>query len=469
MAVLTRALSNAASRVVNITSAGPRATARNSPMAQAAIGDPRQKFVAKTSPELYRAWAGGSDLIRAIHDIRLGQMITADWELVPEDLDRKKPDKGLMQRIDEVLRYPNPREKSLDVLFWMAGEDTLTLDAGSIEKERFPNGEIAFLWPTDGGKVRVNRWWDGDPREARFLYEISPTEGIELLDSDLSYWMLHPRTNAGVGMSYLETLRIVVDSELNGIMFNARMMLQATPDGILDLGENARPDQVTAFKSFFDAELAGKSMMGVWGGTRGAKWIPLGRNNKDAQFMEWQKYLAVKAATVYQLSASDINLLADINKSTADAQATASEQKGQKPFLTRIQNYITSTVCHDPRWGGYQNNIAFRFRSVTNKSSLQMAEEHKLALAGMPDMSINEARSQKGLPPIGDPNSEDNPFNKLMANTPLGLVLLDKIPSAYDVAKVATAETTGADGAPPQLGDGKNQQEAPRGAGRDDA
>jgi len=464
MAVLTRALSNATTRARNVVAPGPRMSSRNDPMAAAAISDPRQKFVGKSSPELYRAWAEGSDLIRAIHDIRLGQLITAEWELVPEDLDRPKPDKGLMQRIEEVLRNPNPRDKTLDVLFWMAGEDTLTLDAGTVEKERYANGELVYLWPTDGAKVRVNKYWDGDPREARFLWEVSPTEGIELLDSDLSYWMIHPRTRSGVGLSYLETLRIVIDSEVNGILYNARMMLQATPDGILDLGENARPDQVTAFKSFFDAELAGKSMMGVWGGTRGAKWINLGRSNKDAQFMEWQKYLATKAATVYQLSVQDINLLHDINRATAEAQTSGSEQKGQKPFLTRIQNYLTSTVVHDPQWGGYQNNIAFKFRSVTNKSSLQLAEEQKLSLAGMPSASINEARRDRGLPPIGDPNDDNNPFNKLMANTPLGLVLLDKIPSAYDVAKT---ETQTADGAP-QIGPGEDKQEAPRRGGEAD-
>ena len=49
-------------------------------------------------------------------------------------------------------------------------EDILTLDAGVIEKVRSLDGVTRQMWPVDGGKVKVNALWDGDPEEPRFFW-----------------------------------------------------------------------------------------------------------------------------------------------------------------------------------------------------------------------------------------------------------------------------------------------------------
>lgn len=425
MGVLTRALSSQLPvRNSRSTAPGMTATARIL----------NERRVGKADAKLYRDWSIHSPWVRAAFDIRIGQLQRAEYDLVPYSLDLPKPDKGLMRRMHEILDQPNPGDSSFSTLIGAVGEDIMALDAGAIEKERMVRGEIAYLWPTDGASIKVDRFWTGNPREPRYYWCPEPRVEIPLLNSDLIYQMLHRRSYSPVGVSYLETLRMTIEADLAGGMFNARQVMNAAPDGVMDMGENARKDQVDAFSSFFGNEIAGKGVMAFWGGTKGAKFIDFHKSNTDMQFMEWLVYLVRQMAAVIQLSPQDLGLMFDVNKSSGEVQQENTENRGQKTLLGAVQDYMTAEFCWDPAWGGAKNNIAFRFRAVTNRQSKGMAETQKLTLAGMPSQSINEARKDQGLPPIGDPNDESNPYNQLMANTSQGLVRLEDIPTARELA-----------------------------------
>ena len=389
--------------------------------------------VGPSSAATYRNWAIHGELVRAALDIKLGQLAEAEWDLVPFDHESRPPDKGLMNRMREILDQPNPGEESTGTFLQSIGEDLLTLDAGPFEKERRLKGEIVWLWPVDGAAIKIDRFWNGDPRSPRYYYVPRPDVVVPLLNGEMGYFKMHNRSYSPLGIPPLETLKMTIDAELNGSMYNARQVTQAAPDGIMDLGENARPDQVEGFKALWNSLIAGKSMMAFWGGTKQAKFIPFKSNQREMQFIEWQEYLVRKLCAVFQISPQDLGFSFDINKSTGQVQQEQTDDRGGF-VLSRAQDVMTSQFCWDPYWGGRANNIAFRFREVSQRTTKAMAETHKLTLAGMPDQTINEARRDMGLPPIGDPNAEDNPFNKLMANTPQGLVLLDRIPSAFDLA-----------------------------------
>jgi len=406
-----------------------------------------QRFGSKMSPELYRGWSWHSEFLRAGLDFLLNNLERAEWELMPFDVKGPKPDPGLMGRMQELLTLPNPGDSGFAPFIRRAGEDLLVLDALTIEKERKLKGEIAWLWPADGAKVLVDRLWDGDPKRPRYVWHPTPSKEYDrdLLNDDLIYGMIHSRTNDVVGVGFPEILKLVIESELRASMFNARTVSQAAPDGVMDLGENARPEQVDQFRSFFEAEVAGQGLMAFWGGTKGAKFIPFARNNTEMQYMQWLEYQVRKIAAVLQISTQDIQMTADINRATGQVQQQNTESRGVKMVLGVVQDLITTQFCWDRGYGGRRNNIAFRFRAVSDQASLAQAEEKKLTVAGMPIESINQARRDLGWPPIGDPDDPGNPFNSLMANTPLGLVRLDDIPTAREVvmakAKAAPAAT----------------------------
>jgi hypothetical protein len=241
---------------------------------------------------------------------------------------------------------------------------------------------------------------------------------------------------------------------LNASLVNARRVSGSAPDGIMDMGENARDTQVGQFRSYFEQELSGgQAVLGFWGGTKGAKFIDFGRKNVDMQYMEWLTYQARKIALVFQMSPQDLGITFDVNRANAEVQQENSEDRGLRTILKKQQDYLTAEVCWDPGWGGRANNIAFRYLAVSDRQTLQKAQTKKISLAGMPYESINSARKDMGKEPLGDPNDPENPYNKLMANTPLGLVALDKVASAYDVAKVQMAkspDTGGSEGETPK-------------------
>ena len=441
-------ISQTISRALPIERARSTSVARTDAGTLATVGG--MSSLRKVGPqgiEQYRNWAVHGELVRAAIDIKIGQLAKAEWDLVPFDHDGRKPDTGLMERMREILVQPNPGEDALGTFWQQLGEDLFTLDAAPFEKERIVRGEVIWLWPVDGAHIKVDRFWSGDPQSPRYFYAPRQDVSVPLLNMNIGYGKMHHRTYSPLGIPPLETLKNTINAELNSSMYNDRQVTQAAPDGIMDLGENARPDQVETFKSLWNTLIAGKSMMAFWGGTKSAKFIPFKTTNREMQFSEWQEYLVRKLCAVLHLSPQDLGFSFDINKSTGEVQQAMVDDRTLFP-LSRMQDVMTSQFCWDPAWGGPSNNIAFRFVAVSDRQSKALAETQKLTLAGMPSETVNEARRRQGKNPMGDPNSDGNPFNKLMANTPQGLVLLDDIPTARELAMRKQPTTT--PGGPPK-------------------
>ena len=402
----------------------------------------------KPSAPLYRNWAEHGEWVRAAINVRKGQVSSAEWDIVPYDKDLGPGDKGIQKAIHELFEQPNDQVESFRSWIEPIVEDLIVLDAGVIEKERTFGGEIYGLHGVDGGKIFVSVSWDGDPDEPRYFWMPVPTMSVPFKNSDLVYIMANPRTYSVVGLSALETLKRVIDAELSGSEYNVRQVQNAAPDGILDLGEGARPEQVEAFKSYWLAEVAGRGAMAFIGGTKNAKFVPFRPGNRDMQFMEWQIYLVRKLCAVMGLSPQDLGVTFDINRATGEVQQEQTEDRGLRPLLALHQDFFTREIVWDKSFGGRANNWAFRFVRLNIKETTQKAGINKLALAGMPWLSINTARMDEGRQPIGDPLDENNPFNKLMANTPLGLVTLEDIPTAKEITQKPADTGSQPSGAP---------------------
>lgn len=395
--------------------------------------------VQKSSSALFRNWAEHSEWIRAAISIRKAQVSSAEWDIVPFDTEEKF-DKVLQGEIRQRFFAPNIAVESFRSWVEPIIEDILVLDAGCIEKERTLGGGIAGLHSVDGARIKISATWDGNPREPRYWWAPTPTYEVPFLNEDLVYIMANPRTYSVMGLSPLETLKMTIDAELTGTQYNSRQVSQAAPDGLFDLGEGARPEQVEAFQSYWRNEVAGRGALAFLGGTKNAKFIPFQRTNREMQYREWLDYLVRKICAVYLISPQDIGLTFNINRSEGQVQQEMSEDQGLRPLLALIQDYFTREIVWDATYGGTSNNLAFRFTRLNIKESMSKASINKLALAGMPWKPVNEARMDEGRQPLGDPNDPENPYNRLMANTPLGVVAIDEVASAREVSIQPPAE-----------------------------
>jgi len=382
--------------------------------------------VGKSNVRLFRGWAEHSEWVRAAINVRKTQVSSAEWDIVPANPDVEVDNKRLAKRIKALFDAPNATAASFRSFIEPVVEDLLVLDAGSIEKVRNLRGETVQLWGVDGGTIRVSSRWDGDPREARYFWYPDHQERARWLNEEFIYMMANPRTYTPVGLSPMETLKSTIDAELGGHEYNRRQVQAAAPDGMLDLGEGARPEQVEQFKSYWLSEVAGRGAMAFLGGTKNAKFIPFRESNKDMQFLEWQEYLVRKIAAVFGLAPQDLGITMDVNRSTSEVQSEHTEDRGLRPLLALIQDYFTREVVWDPVFGGPENNLAFRFTSLNLKETLSRAQINKIALAGSPWKTINEARKEDGREPLGPE------FDELIMTTPVGAVNLEEVPSAQE-------------------------------------
>jgi len=381
-----------------------------------------------------RHWARNSEWIRGAIGIRKSQVSGAEWDIVPLDKTKRYPAR-MQTELRDRLRTPNPANDSWRSFIEPIIEDLLTLDAGCIEKERTFGGGIAGLWPVDGAKIKVNALWDGsDPDQPRyFWYPDGWREAAQFKTTDFIYMMQNRRTDAPIGFSPLATLRATIEAEMQAHEYNRRQVAGAAPDGVLNLGEGMTETQAKQFASYFESEVAGRGAIGFLAGVKNPGWIPFRENNREMQFLEWQIYLVRKICVVMGLTPQDLGVTFDVNRSTAETQIQISEDRGLRPLMTLIQEYITEEIVWDEAFGGPDNNLAFRFTALNLKESTAKAAIYEKALAGVPWRFVNEARIDEGREPI--PEME----GKLIMSTPTGAVNIMDIPTVREVMEAQAA------------------------------
>jgi phage portal protein BeeE len=383
--------------------------------------------------KVYKHWAKTSEWVRGAIFIRKTQVSSAEWDIVPYD-QRKPWSKRQAQAIKRMFQTPNPQNDSYRTFIEPIIEDLLTLDAGCVEKVRNLTGELVEMWPVNAEWVRVNAMWEGDPRSARyFWYPDGYREKARWRNDDFVYMMANPRTDSPVGLPPLETLRAAVEAELAAHEYNRRQVENAAPDGIINLGEGFTEKQVDRFREYFESEVAGRGPLGFLGGTKDPGFIKFRDSNRDQQFLEWQIYLVRKIAVVYGVTPQDLGVTFDVNRSTSEIQLQVSEDRGLRPLMSLIQEYLTEEVVWDDSFGGPDNNLAFRFTALNLKESTAKAAILEKALAGVPWRTINEARIEEGREQIegGD---------RLIMETPQGALDISDVPTVREFLEMQQAK-----------------------------
>jgi len=406
--------------------AAPKTSPAHVPASSATVAFRDHGRVGKTNVQTYRSWGERSEWVRTAINLLKREVSSAEWDIVAFDAD-KSYSIDAAAVIKRLFDKPNDMNNSFRSFVEPVIEDILVLDAGCIEQVRSLRGPTVQLWPVNGGEIKIDALWDGsDPDAPRYYWYPDWQMRAKFRNYELVYIMANPATYRVVGLSPLEVLKMTIDAELSGSEYNRRQVVSAAPDGILHLGEEARPEQVEAFRSYWSAEIAGKGAIAITGGTKNPAFINFQRSSREMQFLEWQQYLVRKIAAVFGLTPQDFGLTFDINRSTSEVQQEQSENRGPRPLMALVQDYFTREIVQDPVFGGIENNLAFRFLSLNIKENTARANINKLALAGVPWKTVNEARLDDGREPYG------SEYDDLMMVTPTGAVRLSDIPTARE-------------------------------------
>jgi len=417
------------------TKALPALMPEMAPYARGAFG---MQAITKMSTEQLRRWSRNNPWIRAAINLRRTQVSRAKWDITTVDAGMVANPKTV-ERIKALLRSPNPKGESWRSFIEPVIEDILVLDQGAIEVEKTAGARlssvnpIAYLWNKDAARIAFDTTWDGrDLKQVRY-YELDSAgkQTAEYYNDELIVIIANPVTYSPIGLSPLEVLSETIEADLNAAAYNAKAVQQATPPGVLHLGEGVRPDQVDSFKAYWEAEVAGKSQMAITGGGKGMQWLPLASSNRDMQFMEWQVYLARKICAVFAVQPQDIGISFDINKSTSETGAAFTWDNGVVPLCDLVAEYLTREIV-----ARYDEDLRFVFTEVGRTNQQAIAEYNKMALGGLPWLRINDAlreRGQDGIGEIGD---------QIMFQTPKGYVPSDRYQEYLDSVVFAEPKDT---------------------------
>ena len=240
------------------------AEAERKTLALPAILSPVQfpgKHLPKPTPMNLRRFAETPVVRRAINVIK-DRIAAMDWQ-VRVRREVRAEDVAFAARklraLRRALEEPNSSD-SFRTLMEQAIEDALTGGFGAIEME--PTGDPerpAMLWPVDGASIRINAGWDGDedtPRYAQAVPGQLESGAVELLDRQLMYIRMNPRSFTPFGLGPLEVAFETVNQFLSANRFAGKLAANSVAQYAVWLNE-ATPAQHDRLIRWWQDEIEG--------------------------------------------------------------------------------------------------------------------------------------------------------------------------------------------------------------------
>jgi hypothetical protein len=390
---------------------------------------------------------------------------------------RKSPTRAQLDMIEQIKTFlylaggpgfrPQGAPQTLEGMARMVLRDSLTLDAGAIEKVRTRGGQLAYLLPLDAATIRYSlptaadlaHGWR-DPRDGYVQVDPYTTQVRATFDArDLIYLVRNPSTElwrGGYGEPELEILIAAITTLLNSETYNASNFtngLQAA--GVLAVVSNMGPEQFEVWQRKLYMMLNGPSAINRLAAVQlnpqtkdDIKHIPLGNTNKEMQYQEWIQYLIKKVCMLYQMDPAEIGLVhgnegqdSSLNSADPDSRIKASHERGLFPLVRLLFGTLQAHVVEelDPDFEVVPQGLEPDTREKTGS---------RLKSAGESYLTINEVRAAQGLEPLEDENGEPSPFGAWINN-----------PTFFNAAQQAAAQAAAAEQGPPQ----DDEQDPPQG------
>jgi phage portal protein BeeE len=240
-----------------------------------------------------------------------------------------KPTPANLRRFAEtpvVRRAINVIKDRIAAMDWQvrvrrgAIEDALTGGFGAIEME--PTGDEdrpAMLWAVDGASIRINGRWDGQaetPRYAQAMPGQLESSAVELLDSQLMYIRMNPRTFTPFGLGPLEVAFETVNQFLSAHRFAGKLAANAVAQYALWLNE-ATPAQHDRLIRWWQDEIEGTGRVPLISTEQKPEVLRFAQGTDADLRLAWQEFLIRMIANAFGLPPLMLGLEADVNQSTA--------------------------------------------------------------------------------------------------------------------------------------------------------
>jgi HK97 family phage portal protein len=336
---------------------------------------------------------------RAINCVK-DRIACLDWQIVvrPDAGDEGADDRGERVRaLRKALASPNASD-SFRTLIEAVIEDVLVGGFGAVEMES--TGEEALpvrLYPVDGASIQVNAQWKGDVSEPRYMQVgWHASAGATLLDDELMYVRLNPRTYTPFGLGKLEVAFETVSQFLQAHRYAGRMASNTVMQYALWLNERT-PEQHERLIRWWQDEVEGSGRVPILSSEQKPEVLKFAAGTDADLHLEWQQFLLTMIANAFDLPAMMLGVTQDVNRSTAGELADEAFQNAVVPLATLLADHITRDVI-EKRLGW--DDLRFAWSGLDSRDEMVEVEiQTKLIAAGV--MTVEEVRAQRGLGPLG--------------------------------------------------------------------
>jgi len=394
---------------VGVTAAAADAEAERRTLALPSILSPVKfpgRLLTKPTPMNLRRFAETPVVRRAINAIK-DQIAAMDWQ-VRVRRGAKGLDAGDATRklaaLRQVLEEPNAID-SFRTLLEQVIEDALTGGFGAMEME--PTGEPerpAMLWAVDGASIRINGRWDGDPETPRYA-QVMPgqmeSNAIELLDRQLMYVRMNPRSFTPFGLGPLEVAFETVNQFLSAHRFAGKLASNAVAQYALWLNE-ATPAQHDRLIRWWQDEIEGTGRVPLISTEQKPEVLRFAQGTDADLRLAWQEFLIRMVANAFGLPALMLGLESDVNQSTASELNDEAFRGAISPLAMLLAGHITRDLF-GKCIGWREFEFVFNELSARDEET-ELAVQVQLLQAGV--LTVNEVRAMRGLGPLTKPDGQ---------------------------------------------------------------
>lgn len=358
------------------------------------------RHLPKPTPANLRRFAETPVVRRAINVIK-DRIAAMDWQVrVRRDVRAE----GVafagrkLRALRRTLEEPNETD-SFRTLIEQAIEDALTGGFGAIEMELTsdPN-RPAMLWAVDGASIRINAKWDGredSPRYAQALPGQLDSSGVELLDNQLMYIRMNPRSFTPFGLGPLEVAFETVNQFLSAHRFAGKLAANSVAQYALWLNE-ATPAQHDRLIRWWQDEIEGTGRVPLLSTEQKPEVLRFAQGTDSDLRLAWQEFLIRMVANAFGLPPLMLGLEADVNQSTASEMANEAFRGAISPLAMLLAGHITRDLfgkCIG--WPEFE----FVFNELNARDEeTELAVQVQLLQAGV--LTVNEVRAMRGLAPL---------------------------------------------------------------------
>ena len=358
------------------------------------------RHLPKPTPMNLRRFAETPVVRRAINVIK-DRIAAMDWQVRvrrgvrPEDAALAAPKLRALRR---VLEEPNPAD-SFRSLMEQVIEDALTGGFGAMEMEATGDPERpAVLWPVDGASIRINARWDGQedtPRYAQAVPGQLESGAVELLDRQLMYVRMNPRSFTPFGLGPLEVAFETVNQFLSAHRFAGKLAANTVAQYALWLNE-ATPAQHDRLIRWWQDEIEGTGRVPLLSTQQKPEVLRFAEGTDADLRLAWQEFLIRMVANAFGLPPLLLGLESDVNRSTASEMADEAFRGAISPLAVLLAGHITRDLF--AKCVGWRE-FEFVFNELTARDEqTELQVQVQLLQAGV--LTVDEVRAMRGLGPL---------------------------------------------------------------------